>query len=135
MYLLTFSPKKNIYFAGQTSSLQDVQSFTSINVIGPCSASQPPTCSAILISDLQFPLHAYHEYFITLRVTNVAGFSSTKTSEPFKYVQLPTKGLIFDVPPEVLEDNETKVYSYMHTKEEQMYIDSLFKGLYKYNQS
>ncbi|CAC5390406.1 unnamed protein product [Mytilus coruscus] len=101
-------PLQYEYAVGSTVSRQDVQSFTSIDSVGPCTAAYPPQCSAVLISDLQWPLHSNHDYYISLRVTNVLGMSSIKTSEPFRYVQLPTKGVIFDVPPDVLENKGIK---------------------------
>ncbi|VDI80173.1 Hypothetical predicted protein [Mytilus galloprovincialis] len=93
-------PLEYEYAVGHTASQQDVQIFKSISSVGPCTAAYPPTCSAILISDLQWPLHANHDYYISLRVTNVAGLSSTAVSAPFRYnTQLPSKGVVLDVLP------------------------------------
>ncbi|VDI13269.1 Hypothetical predicted protein, partial [Mytilus galloprovincialis] len=97
------------YAVGHTSSKQDVQSFTSISSVGPCYVTYPPTCSAVLLSDLQWPLHVNHDYYITLRVTNVAGLSSTAVSAPFRYnIQLPSKGMVFDVLPEDIKAHGMK---------------------------
>lgn len=56
-------------------------------------------CTAIDISKLNWKLHANSVYYVTIKATNLAGLSVTKTSIPYRHNTLfPTKGTVIDVP-------------------------------------
>lgn len=68
-----------------------------------CIVSNPPTCSAVKIGDLDWNLHGHHTYFVTVKVKNTAGLVSVKTSSPYVHdVQMPSEGVVIDANPEVI---------------------------------
>ena len=60
----------------------------------------PPTCTATDVSALRWVLHANHNYYVTIKVTNLAGLTTLETSHPYKHnVRIPSPGVVYDVSP------------------------------------
>lgn len=58
----------------------------------------PPTCTAIAISDTEWRLHGHQTYYVTIKAENSAGLSTFAVSEPYIHdVQLASEGLVFDI--------------------------------------
>ncbi|XP_071784665.1 uncharacterized protein [Asterias amurensis] len=67
-------------------------------VIGPCESQT--FCAAFLLDDLSWYLHGDHEYYISVKAENSAGLSTVGTSSVYRHiVQLPSQGVVLDVPP------------------------------------
>ncbi|XP_063447093.1 uncharacterized protein LOC134726613 [Mytilus trossulus] len=65
-----------------------------------CIKTQPPECAAIDTSTLDWSLHGHHDYYVTIKVTNLAGLSSTQTSVLYTHdTQLPSPGIVYDIDP------------------------------------
>ncbi|XP_070562336.1 uncharacterized protein [Ptychodera flava] len=62
-----------------------------------CNATRQPSCVAIDTELLDWDLHGDHTYYVSIKVTNVAGLSVTATSEPYRHVvDLPSSGIVLD---------------------------------------
>jgi len=58
----------------------------------------PPTCTAALISELDWQLHGHHNYYITVMAENTVGLVTRGTSQPYVHdVQLASRGIVLDV--------------------------------------
>ncbi|XP_077866322.1 uncharacterized protein LOC144354078 [Saccoglossus kowalevskii] len=63
-----------------------------------CELSIPPTCVAIPTSILDWQLHGEHDYFVSIKVENVAGLSVVVSSTPYRHmVSLPTRGNVIEI--------------------------------------
>ncbi|XP_078658232.1 uncharacterized protein LOC144903715, partial [Branchiostoma floridae x Branchiostoma belcheri] len=77
----------------ELSSFAPVQSFLQSNSL--CTIV---SCVALPMSHLEWHLHGNQVYYVTLRVTNSAGLTSTLTSAPYHHdVELPSVGVVFEV--------------------------------------
>ncbi|XP_052095904.1 uncharacterized protein LOC127731085 [Mytilus californianus] len=86
------------YAIGRLKYGTDILDFSPLSFRKSCHQSKPPICTAIEARYLPWSLHADHEYYITIKVTNLAGLTATHTSEPYKhYTQMPVPGVVFDV--------------------------------------
>ncbi|CAC5401969.1 unnamed protein product [Mytilus coruscus] len=86
------------YAIGRLKYGTDILDFSPLSFRKSCHQTKPPICTAIETRYLPWSLHADHEYYITIKVTNLAGLTATHTSEPYKhYTQLPVAGVVFDV--------------------------------------
>ena len=75
-----------------------MQRFKKLTAYGECEASEPPTCTAIPLNQLEWNVHHSKDYYITIRVTNTAGLVTRATSKPYKHTILaPSKGIVIDV--------------------------------------
>lgn len=49
---------------------------------------------------LDWYLHGYHKYYVSVKVTNTAGLVTIEASGPYIHnVQVPDEGVVFDVDP------------------------------------
>jgi hypothetical protein len=65
-----------------------------------CLETVPSTCTATDVSALRWVLHANHDYYVTIKVTNLAGLTTLATSHPYKHnVRIPSPGIVYDVNP------------------------------------
>lgn len=86
-------------FTGHRPNTYDIQQFRDLQFVGKCKRTIPSTCTALSVSSLKWSLHGHHKYYFTIQATNLAGLSIRKTSVSYSHnVQLPTKGVVFDVP-------------------------------------
>ncbi|XP_078658227.1 uncharacterized protein LOC144903711 [Branchiostoma floridae x Branchiostoma belcheri] len=77
----------------ELSVFAPVESFLQSNSLCPTSS-----CVALPMSHLEWHLHGNQVYYVTLRVTNSAGLTSTLTSAPYHHdVDLPSVGVVFEV--------------------------------------
>ena len=96
--------------SGQHAFEHNIQEFVGIKTGGPCTTTAPPTCTVVSISTLKWSLHSYHDYYITLKVTNAVGLSTTVSSLPYRHdPHLPTKGVVFDILPSDIHTRGFKV--------------------------
>nr|XP_034314147.1 uncharacterized protein LOC105348718 isoform X1 [Crassostrea gigas] len=91
--------KLDLKFAiGHSPGHTDVQSYTPLQSGGSCVVGDPPTCTAIAISDTEWRLHGHQTYYVTIKAENSAGLSTFAVSEPYIHdVQLASEGLVFDI--------------------------------------
>lgn len=67
---------------------------------GTCTDIVTPTCTAAMVTTLDWSLHGNHKYYVSIKVTNTAGLVKIKSSGPYIHnVQLPAKGVVFDIEP------------------------------------
>lgn len=83
---------------GHSPGHTDVQSYTPLQSGGSCVVGDPPTCTAIAISDTEWRLHGHQTYYVTIKAENSAGLSTFAVSETYIHdVQLASEGLVFDI--------------------------------------
>ncbi|CAC5375358.1 unnamed protein product [Mytilus coruscus] len=85
---------------GHAAGKTDVFGYQPLLYSKTCVKTQPPECTAIDTSSLDWSLHGHHDYYVTIKATNLAGFSSTQTSVVYTHdTQLPSPGLVYDIDP------------------------------------
>ncbi|KAI8509825.1 hypothetical protein Bbelb_122530 [Branchiostoma belcheri] len=96
-FLVAVWPQGSVYdtedLVGLELEVAAVESFLQSNSLCPTSS-----CVALPMSHLEWHLHGNQVYYVTLRVTNSAGLTSTLTSTPYHHdVELPSVGVVFEV--------------------------------------
>lgn len=90
--------------------MYDIQSFRNLQFAGTCYQTKHPTCTVLPILNLKWALHGHHAYYFTIKATNLAGLSVTKTSARYIHdVQLPAEGVVTDVLPTYKTGTQLKV--------------------------
>lgn len=75
-----------------------------------CVRTIPPDCTAIDLSSLEWTLHGNHDYYVTIKVTNLAGLTTTHTSVVYTYdVQPPYPGVVLDINPTNIGNRQLQV--------------------------
>ncbi|XP_071151404.1 uncharacterized protein, partial [Mytilus edulis] len=88
------------FAVGHKPDMYDIQPFRNLQFAGTCYQTKHPTCTALPILNLKWALHGHHAYYFTIKATNLAGLSVTKTSARYIHdVQLPAEGVVTDVLP------------------------------------
>ncbi|CAC5386461.1 unnamed protein product [Mytilus coruscus] len=86
------------FAVGHSSYGTDVQGFQPLQSGGTCTFTQPPSCTAVKVTDLDWYLHGHHTYYVSLKVTNTAGQTAIQSSGPYIHdVQLPAEGVVLDI--------------------------------------
>ncbi|CAG2233138.1 unnamed protein product [Mytilus edulis] len=86
------------YAVGHSAYGTDVQGFQPLQSGGTCTLTQPPSCTAVKVTDLDWFLHGHHTYYVSLKVTNTAGQTVIQSSGPYIHdVQLPAEGVVLDI--------------------------------------
>ncbi|XP_070573771.1 uncharacterized protein [Ptychodera flava] len=63
-----------------------------------CEVTVPPSCVAVPTDMLDWHLHGEQTYYISFKVTNVAGLSVVASSLPYRHiVLLPREGVVYDI--------------------------------------
>ncbi|CAG2197001.1 unnamed protein product [Mytilus edulis] len=85
---------------GHAAGKTDVFRYKPLLYSKTCIKTQPPECAAIDTSTLDWSLHGHHDYYVTIKVTNLAGLSSTQTSVVYTHdTQIPSPGIVYDIDP------------------------------------
>ncbi|XP_071123148.1 uncharacterized protein [Mytilus edulis] len=80
----------------------DIQSYQPIRGGGSCTITVPPTCTATDIHELDWYLHGFHTYYVSIKATNSAGQANIQTSSPYIHaVEPPTEGVVIDIDTQV----------------------------------
>ncbi|CAC5370733.1 unnamed protein product [Mytilus coruscus] len=83
---------------GHSAYGTDVQGFQPLRLGSTCTFTQPPSCTAVNVSDLDWYLHGHHTYYVSIKVTNTAGQAAILSSGPYIHdVQLPAEGVVLDI--------------------------------------
>ena len=91
--------------------MYDIQEFQDLQDGGLCKHTVPATCTALLTSSLKWSLHGHHSYYFTIKATNLAGLSIRQTSVEYRHdVQLPSRGIVTDMPVSQSSSQQPKVY-------------------------
>jgi hypothetical protein len=91
--------------------MYDILEFQHLQDGGVCKHTVPATCTALLISHLKWSLHGHHSYYFTIKATNLAGLSIRQTSVEYRHdVQLPSRGIVTDMPVSQSSSQQPKVY-------------------------
>ena len=70
---------------------------------GPCSG-EPFACAAVPIVDLDWAVHADHEYYMSIKAKNTAGLDVVGISMSYRHsIQLPSRGVVLDMDPESID--------------------------------
>ena len=76
----------------------DVHPFSNLKSFGECESTNPPTCTAISLNELDWDVHHSKEYYITIRVNNTAGLVTRVSSKQYRHdVLAPSSGVVIDV--------------------------------------
>lgn len=103
-------PNLLIFSLGHAASATDVISYRPLQYNTKCIRTEPPDCTAIDTSSLDWSLHGHHDYYVTIKVTNLAGLSITKTSVVYTHdIQLPSAGIVYDINLNNVNDSSLKV--------------------------
>ncbi|XP_061193435.1 uncharacterized protein LOC133201664 [Saccostrea echinata] len=83
---------------GHTPRGTQVQKYSPLMAGAGCMLTEPPTCTAIPLSDTEWKLHGNHTYYVTIKAENAAGLTTFGVSEPYIHnVQLPSTGIVIDI--------------------------------------
>ena len=75
-----------------------MQNYQPLRGGGGCVITNPPICTAALVTELDWQLHGHHTYYVTLKAENTAGLYTLATSLPYIHdVQLASRGLVLDI--------------------------------------
>ncbi|XP_078322971.1 uncharacterized protein LOC111122905 [Crassostrea virginica] len=97
-YTLSFE-----YAIGHHPYGAEVHKYSELRSGDSCKLTDPPTCTAINISIVEWGLHGNHTYYVTIKAENVAGLATYGVSEAYVHnVQLPAEGIVHDT--EDIED-------------------------------
>ena len=101
----------SFFHEGHQPYMYDILEFQDLQDGGLCKHTVPATCTALLISHLKWPLHGHHSYYFTIKSTNLAGLSIRQTSVEYRHdVQLPSRGIVSDMPVSQSSIQQPKVY-------------------------
>jgi hypothetical protein len=90
------------WFLGDAALGTQIQQFKPLSAGGTCTDIISPTCTAVNITTLDWYLHGYHKYYVSVKVSNTAGLVTIESSGPYLHsVQVPDEGVVFDVDPNV----------------------------------
>ena len=103
-----------IFYEGHQQYMYDILEFHRLQDGGLCKHTVPATCTVLLISSLKWSLHGHHSYYFTIKATNLAGLSIRQTSVEYRHdVQLPSRGIVTDMPVSQSSSQQPKVaYKY-----------------------
>lgn len=86
--------------SGNTALGTQIQQYMPLSTGGTCTDIVTPTCTAVMVTTLDWFLHGNHKYYVSIKVTNTAGLFMIKSSGPYIHnVQLPAEGVVFDIEP------------------------------------
>ena len=91
-----------MFCIGHDAYSTDVQTYKSLTEGGSCTLSYPLTCTAVNVTSLDWYLHGYHKYYVSIKVTNSAGKVKIQTSNPYVHaIQKPSEGVVLDIDTQV----------------------------------
>eukprot|EP00058_Branchiostoma_floridae_P023180 XP_002608670.1 hypothetical protein BRAFLDRAFT_73893 [Branchiostoma floridae] len=83
---------------GHLSGSAELFTFSPVESSTLCPTTTPPSCVSLPVSNFEWHLHGNHVYYVTVRVTNSAGLTSSVTSMPYHHnVELPSVGVVFEL--------------------------------------
>ncbi|XP_078585869.1 uncharacterized protein LOC144867679 [Branchiostoma floridae x Branchiostoma japonicum] len=83
---------------GRLSGSAELFTFSPVESSTLCPTTTPPSCVSLPVSNFEWHLHGNHVYYVTVRVTNSAGLTSSVTSMPYHHnVELPSVGVVFEL--------------------------------------
>ena len=92
-----------VFPVGHTAHTDDVKDFALLtpesSVSGLCTWTEPPTCVATPVDDLQWHLHGHHAYYITLKLEGVNGLERVASSKEYEHdMGPPSAGIVAEIP-------------------------------------
>jgi hypothetical protein len=93
---------------GSSKNGQNILPYRKLSIGGNCNASNPPTCTAISLNDLQWHLHREQSYYVSIKSVNIAGMHVIGSARMLKRDGLVSKGLVQDI------DDSRNLVCYMH---------------------
>ena len=85
------------FFTGHHPYGAEVHKYSQLRSGDSCKLTDPPTCTAINISTVEWGLHGNHTYYVTIKAENVAGLATYGVSEAYVHnIQLPAEGIVLD---------------------------------------
>ena len=99
---------KPVFPTGNSPGTANVKQFVSltqdVGVSELCTWTEPPTCVAIPVEDLQWRLHGRHSYYVTLRLEGVNGLEIVASSVGYEhYIGPPSSGIVVEIPVDATE--------------------------------
>ncbi|CAC5375033.1 unnamed protein product [Mytilus coruscus] len=102
-------PLKYQFALGHAAGGTDVVSYRPLQYNTKCIRTEPPDCTAIDTSSLDWSLRGHHDFYVTSKVTNLADLSTTQTSVVYTHdMQLPSAGIVYDINPNSVNDSSLK---------------------------
>ena len=75
-----------------------IQKFEPLQTGATCTSLTPALCTAIAVNSLNWNLHGFHKYYVTVKATNRAGLSSQVVSSPYTHgIQKVTAGKVIEI--------------------------------------
>ncbi|CAC5375018.1 unnamed protein product [Mytilus coruscus] len=91
-------PLQYMFAIGHDAEGTDVAPYQPLQYNGKCVKTEPPTCTVMDTASLAWSLHENHDYYLTIKVTNLAGLFTTQSSGVYTHnIQLPTAGIVYDI--------------------------------------
>lgn len=79
-----------------------IQKFSPLQTGGSCTSLSPALCTGVAIDSLDWDLHGFHVYYVTVKATNRAMLSTQAVSPPYEHgIQKVTAGIVIEIPPAV----------------------------------
>ena len=99
---------QTLFYTGNLRVTDNVKRFVSltqdISVPGLCTWTEPPTCVATPVDQLQWRLNGRHSYYVTLRLEGINHVERVVTSEVYEhYIGSPFDGIVVDIPVDTTE--------------------------------
>lgn len=77
-----------------------IQKFSPLQTGGSCTSLSPALCTGVAIDSLDWDLHGFHLYYVTVKATNRAMLSTQAVSPPYTHgIQKVTAGIVIEIPP------------------------------------
>ncbi|XP_061189002.1 uncharacterized protein LOC133197151 [Saccostrea echinata] len=87
------------YAIGTVAYGTQVQKFKPLQKGGTCTSLSPALCTGVALSSLDWNLHGFTVYYVTVKATNRAQMYTLATSPPYTHaIQKPTAGIVIEIP-------------------------------------
>jgi hypothetical protein len=87
-----------IFSPGSEEYGTQIQKFSPLQTGGTCTSVSPATCSGVALGSLDWNIHSFHVYYVTVKATNRAMLYTLAVSTPYTHgIQKPTTGIVMDI--------------------------------------
>ena len=107
-YEISSRHTNTLFCTGHLRGTDNVKRFVSLtqhtSVPGLCTWTEPPTCVATPVDQLQWRLHGRHSYYVTLKLEGINHVERVVTSEVYEhYIGPPFDGIVVEIPVDTTE--------------------------------
>lgn len=88
-----------------------IQKFSPLQTGGTCASLSPAVCTGVALGSLDWDLHSFHVYYVTVKATNRAMLYTLAVSTPYTHgIQKPTAGIVIEIASAVSKFVQNKLY-------------------------